>query len=334
MIGQRRLSAKPDAVCARTQDGWPCAGTWPGSGNVAPSSVRFSNTLDGSYFEQLASERLITKFSRGRPVKMFEVIPRAQRDVGYPRGQYGVRQGLAINLTMCEAALRLERAKHAAAEGNAKPLARKALKVPYPTQVLFGGRCFGRELGLFIMIYIIGTWHQFQMWSDAIRNGETIVPRKEHVEAFEIYLTDVARSLKADMIAEEESADRVAAFGSGSSSVATVVAKQLGKQHLFCNPTEKQYPELGLKCGSEMLAHVTILSGQTGCEFADVHAEEVRKQFAVREDFWLECLQSHEPNNKTIIFVCGADHVDSFKTGLGAKGILACILCREWTPQA
>jgi hypothetical protein len=38
-------------------------------------AIKFSNTLEATYFEQLASERLVTKFSRGRPVKMFEVIP-------------------------------------------------------------------------------------------------------------------------------------------------------------------------------------------------------------------------------------------------------------------
>jgi phage terminase large subunit GpA-like protein len=38
-------------------------------------SIRFSNTLDGSYFEQLASERLVTRYLRGRPERRFERIP-------------------------------------------------------------------------------------------------------------------------------------------------------------------------------------------------------------------------------------------------------------------
>jgi phage terminase large subunit GpA-like protein len=38
-------------------------------------SVRFSDTLDGSYFEQLASERLVTRYMRGRPDRHFERIP-------------------------------------------------------------------------------------------------------------------------------------------------------------------------------------------------------------------------------------------------------------------
>jgi phage terminase large subunit GpA-like protein len=38
------------------------------------NSIRFSNTLDGSYFEQLVSERKIVKYSRGKPTARFERI--------------------------------------------------------------------------------------------------------------------------------------------------------------------------------------------------------------------------------------------------------------------
>jgi adenosylmethionine-8-amino-7-oxononanoate aminotransferase len=99
------------------------------------------------------------------------------------------------------------------------------------------------------MIYIIGTRHRFQVWAEAIRTGESLDVRKEHVEAFENYLTDVARSLKADMIAEEASEDWVVTHGHGASSVAKDITKQLGKQHLFCNPTKSQHDALGLKIG-------------------------------------------------------------------------------------
>jgi phage terminase large subunit GpA-like protein len=72
-------------------------------------AIKFSDQLDQTYFEQLASERLVTKFSRGRPVKMFEVIPgRRNETLDCLVGNYAVRQGLALNLVTREAALRLE----------------------------------------------------------------------------------------------------------------------------------------------------------------------------------------------------------------------------------
>jgi phage terminase large subunit GpA-like protein len=69
-------------------------------------SIKFSDSLDASYFEGIASERLTTKFSRGRPVKMFEMIPgRRNEALDCLVGNHGVRQGLALNLAR---ALRLE----------------------------------------------------------------------------------------------------------------------------------------------------------------------------------------------------------------------------------
>jgi phage terminase large subunit GpA-like protein len=37
-------------------------------------SIRFSNSLDASYFEQLASEKLVTRYLRGRPERRFERV--------------------------------------------------------------------------------------------------------------------------------------------------------------------------------------------------------------------------------------------------------------------
>ena len=72
-------------------------------------SIRFSSSLDASYFEQLSSERLSTKFSRGRPVKMFGRIPGKRAEtLDCLTMAYSARQGLALNLDSREAALKLE----------------------------------------------------------------------------------------------------------------------------------------------------------------------------------------------------------------------------------
>ncbi len=65
--------------------------------------------MDASYFEQLASERLVTKFARGRPNRRFEVIP-GKRNECLDALIYctAAREGLALNLDTREAALRLE----------------------------------------------------------------------------------------------------------------------------------------------------------------------------------------------------------------------------------
>jgi phage terminase large subunit GpA-like protein len=72
-------------------------------------SIRFSNTLEPIYYEQLASERLITKFSRGRPVRLFERIPgRRAEALDCLVMAYSARQGLALSLDAREADLKLE----------------------------------------------------------------------------------------------------------------------------------------------------------------------------------------------------------------------------------
>jgi phage terminase large subunit GpA-like protein len=72
-------------------------------------SIKFSDQLGPEYFEMLASERLITRFSRGRPVKMFEVVPgRRNETLDCLVGNHGVRQGLALNLDLRESSLKLE----------------------------------------------------------------------------------------------------------------------------------------------------------------------------------------------------------------------------------
>jgi phage terminase large subunit GpA-like protein len=72
------------------------------------SQIRFSDTLDASYFEQLASERLVTKFSRGRPERRFELAP-GKRNECLDALIYATaaREGCAIALDAREEALRL-----------------------------------------------------------------------------------------------------------------------------------------------------------------------------------------------------------------------------------
>jgi phage terminase large subunit GpA-like protein len=72
-------------------------------------TIKFSHELPPIYFEQLSSERLITKMSRGKPIKMFERIPgRRAETLDCLVMAYAARQGLALNLDAREADLRLE----------------------------------------------------------------------------------------------------------------------------------------------------------------------------------------------------------------------------------
>ena len=71
-------------------------------------TIRFSDSLDASYFEQVCSERLITKVLRGRPERRFERIPGKRAEtLDCLVMAYSARQGLALNLDAREQALKL-----------------------------------------------------------------------------------------------------------------------------------------------------------------------------------------------------------------------------------
>lgn len=183
------------------------------------------------------------------------------------------------------------------------------------------------------MIHIIGTRHALQVWTAGKRKGESLEAKAKDVEAFERYLTDAARSLKADLIAEEDNEEWITRHGQGASSVAQGIARKLGIAHLFCDPDTAERRAMGLKTGDELIAHAASIANRTGQDFVDVHDAEREKQFPAREAFWLERLKACERNKRSIIFACGAGHVDSFKALLNAEKVPARIICRDWTER-
>jgi phage terminase large subunit GpA-like protein len=71
-------------------------------------SVRFSNTLEADYFEQLASERRVVRYSRGRQEARFEMIPgRRNECLDCLIMCLAAREGCAISLDAREEALKL-----------------------------------------------------------------------------------------------------------------------------------------------------------------------------------------------------------------------------------
>jgi hypothetical protein len=152
------------------------------------------------------------------------------------------------------------------------------------------------------LIHIVGTAHSTQMWSDAIKNGTSCDAKRATIEKFQSYLREVAVSLRATAIAEELSR-QVVKQRDGGASVAEQVARDLKLQHHYCDPDREERQE----------RHI---------ESTDV---------AAREEFWLTCLQPLDPNATSIVFVCGADHCETFKAMLDKRKLQAQIHCPDWT---
>jgi len=97
------------------------------------------------------------------------------------------------------------------------------------------------------MIHIVGTCHSLQVWTVASAEVNLWKPAGRLSKGLNGIWKNVARSLKVDMIAEEASEEFIATFGRGSSSVAKDVAKNLGIEHLFCDPETNVRRSIGLR---------------------------------------------------------------------------------------
>jgi hypothetical protein len=104
--------------------------------------------------------------------------------------------------------------------------------------------------------------------------------------------------LNVTLIAEEFNED-VIKRNHATSVTAKEVAKQLGIDHRFSDPTVQQRKDLG-----------------------------IGKDLDRREEFWIRSLK--DDLNRDIIFICGADHLDTFHKKLTANGLEVEILPEQF----
>ena len=183
------------------------------------------------------------------------------------------------------------------------------------------------------MIHIIGTCHKTQILTDLVRKRALGAAPESKLKAFENYLADAARGLGAVAIAEEMSEGRIRDYGHNAVSIARMVARKLNSIHIFCEPDVDARRELGLRAGQDMVDFVDEIVRRNDRDFLEVHQEEVRKQFTTRERFWISCIKPHLRKGP-LIFVCGADHCETFPITLSEHGIDAQIYNLDWTLTA
>ncbi len=143
------------------------------------------------------------------------------------------------------------------------------------------------------VIYCVGVDHQVQ------HNGPTMIPEREKAMAqFSLFVESKAKTLNVTLLAEEFNEDAMK-DSCASESTVRAIAKQLGIRHLFCDPTRAQRKERG-----------------------------IGKDIALRENYWLARLNAHRTEN--ILFVCGADHVETFGKKLIQDGYQVQVLSEQF----
>lgn len=161
------------------------------------------------------------------------------------------------------------------------------------------------------MIHLLGIDHKFQFlptlpWEEG---GPLIDPTPPAL--FELFLLEWTAKICPDLVAEEASQPDLQAH---KVSVARRVADHFGIPHQFCDPNPTERLAIYERAG--------ILEGQ-----------DRRDGFPIRETFWLSKL-SEKTEAHTILFICGAYHIDSFSLKLRDALCKVNVVERDWAPTA
>jgi hypothetical protein len=142
-----------------------------------------------------------------------------------------------------------------------------------------------------ILFCIVGVDHRIQ-WDQS--------PGKEWQEELEKFIAHIQRQCEEndlELVAEEFSKCALRE-NKAVDSTAQLAAKWMDLPHLFCDPDHDERRILGIQNKED------------------------------REKEWLRRLLSYE--KQRILFICGDDHVDSFKARLVKLGHQAKVLSRNW----
>ena len=162
-------------------------------------------------------------------------------------------------------------------------------------------------------VYLIGTSHGYQVEGQAPAG------------AFSGLIGSYLDSVPVGLIAEEMSLEGLARHGAVA-SVCKRLAESRGLLHRYCDPDMATRSSHGIQALEPI-----ILQGQRSGLSDEEIARQVRElAYDPREQYWLA--QLLEPDRWPILFVCGADHVDSFAEKVRALGRPVMILERDWAP--
>jgi hypothetical protein len=165
--------------------------------------------------------------------------------------------------------------------------------------------------------YILGTSHIYQREDDSCEIGS--------IEAFIKYLNKICHSYGINAIGEEMSVSALEDYNR-IESIPAKFATAHGKFHKYCDPTRDEKIKLGIKEPHDVRLDAK-LKGFSEEEAKRLDWEEALK----REPYWLYKIQ--ELNKWPLLFICGANHVESFTSLLATNTVVAHVVNQDWSPN-
>jgi hypothetical protein len=158
-------------------------------------------------------------------------------------------------------------------------------------------------------VALVGTSHKYQL------------PATIGADDFQTFLANICIASKVTAIGEEMSVEGLMQK-CASESVCKTISNTLSIAH-YCdmdNEQRKARSVIGV-----LDIEYEAYRNDWSCEKL---AREIRTSHDIRERYWLGELL--DLNTWPVIFVCGADHVEPFRTLLETNGLHVDIVARDW----
>jgi hypothetical protein len=164
------------------------------------------------------------------------------------------------------------------------------------------------------MIYLIGVSHDYQWIKKSLR-PEYTTQRPEELRSF---LTDIIATRSPTLIAEEFN-ENFRKLLNVIELIGESVSREFRIEHLMCEP-DRRIKEWIL--GQEGVAYKHRNTIPDGASVKDWHLKakyDLLRDNIRREKYWFKALAKRLPLHDNIVFICGANHLPSFKKRLERK---------------
>lgn len=133
-------------------------------------------------------------------------------------------------------------------------------------------------------------------------------------------------SHEIDLVGEED--DPASCLGR---SIADEVAESLALSYVNLDPDRDERKRHGIPEDLDDAGWGRVLSFSTQVEQQAAYCDELRKLSLLREPVWLEKLSALGEGWTSMLLVCGAGHIASFRAELQAVGFGAVIVEPDWS---
>ena len=162
------------------------------------------------------------------------------------------------------------------------------------------------------MVYLLGIAHSFQERTFRnFRDGGSLDHDPQRSAQFEVYLDNLVSRIKPHIVCEESNESKVQevrAIDDQSYSIAKKISDEHGIKHMFCDPDRRERCALYAKA-------------------ATTEIDDATNGYQLREREWLRRIAPF--THCVLLFICGANHVNSFKEKLERDGVTVEVICRD-----